>query len=220
MPESPQEHDDDEIDRGPRPSDSVSAERNVEVVAQECGKRDVPAPPEIGKPDGCIGETEIIFEMETKAERSADGAGGIASEIEKYLAGECYDAHPGIESDERTGVTKDAIGRIGKHGVGEHDLFEQAESHEQQAPEKLAGAQTRRRDQLRKKITGAHNRSGDQLREKGDGEDEIAQRFGGLEDAAINVEGVRERVKGVEGNADGQKNVEVRRVIDDADLRH
>ena len=64
--------------------------------------------------------------MKAEAQRRADRAGGIAGEIEKYLAGESDHAHPGIERDERTGVTKNAIGRAGQHRIGEHDFFEQA----------------------------------------------------------------------------------------------
>ena len=83
MPETSQEHNDDEIDRGPRPSNPVTAEWNVKVIAQEGGKRNVPAPPEIGKANGRVRKTEIILEMKAEAESRADGAGGIAGEIEK-----------------------------------------------------------------------------------------------------------------------------------------
>src|SRR2546423_952867 len=157
--------------------------------------------------------------MKTKAESRANGAGGVAGEIEKYLAGECHDTQPGIQRDEWTSVTKDAISRTGKHRVGEHDFLEQTESHEQQSPQKLARAQTWRPDKLRKKIASPHNRSGDQLRKKGNRQDEIAQRLRRLQNAAINVERVRERMERVKGNADGQKNVEMRWLIDDADAR-
>ena len=144
MPETAEEHDDDEIDRGPRPSNPVAAERNVKVIAQEGGKRNVPASPEIGKADGGVRKTEIIFQMKAEAEGRADRAGGIAGEIEKDLSGESDDAYPGIERDERTGVTKNAIGRTGKHGVGEDNFFEQAERHKQQSPQELADPQAGR----------------------------------------------------------------------------
>ena len=136
MPETAEEHDDDEIERGADGPDLIATERNVKVVAQESGKRNVPASPEIGEPDGGVGKTEIILEMKAETQSGADGAGGIAGEIEKDLTGEGDDAHPRIERDERTGVTKDAIGRAGEHRVGEHDFFEQAQSHEQQPPRK------------------------------------------------------------------------------------
>src|SRR5439155_18872986 len=124
-----------------------------------------------------------------------------------------------IERDERTGVTKDTIGRTGKHRVGEYDFFEQTESHKQQTPQKLNRAQTRRRDKLRKKIDGTNNWSSDQLREKRDRQDKIAQLFCRLQNAAINVERVRQRMKRVKGNANGQKNIEMRWLVDDTDAR-
>src|SRR5436309_2137477 len=180
MPETTEKHHYDQIRRGADRTDLIASERNIKVVAQECGKRDVPASPEIGKPNGRVRKTEIILQMKAKAERGADGACGITGKIKKYLAGECHDTQPGIQRDERTSVTKDAVGRTGKHRVGEHDFFEQTESHKQQSPEKLARAQSRRPNKLREKIAGAHNWPGDQLRKKGNGQDEIAQRFGGL----------------------------------------
>src|SRR6266404_4590352 len=131
VPEPAEEHDDNQIDRGANRADLIAAERNVKVISQECGKRDVPATPEVGKANGRVGKTEIVLEMKTEAKSRADGADGIAGEIEKYLAGEGHDAEPRIERNERTGVTKNAIGRTGQHRVGEHNFFKQAQRHEQ-----------------------------------------------------------------------------------------
>src|SRR5712691_9361439 len=131
VPETAEKHDDNQIDRGANRADLIAAERNVKVIAQERGKRNVPAPPEIGKADGRVGKTEIILQMKAEAKRRADRADGIAGEIKKYLASEGHDAEPGIERDERTGVTKNAISRTGQHRVGEHNFFKQAQLHEQ-----------------------------------------------------------------------------------------
>src|SRR5436309_1031537 len=166
MPETAQEHDDDQVNRGPRPSNPVAAERYIKIIAQKCGKRDVPASPEIGKANGRVRKTEVILEMKTEAESRADGAGGITGEIEKDLAGKGDDTHPGIERDKGTSVTKDTVGRAGKHRVGEHDFFEQTECHEQQSPHELTHAQAGRGDKLGEKITGADDWSGDELWEK------------------------------------------------------
>ena len=119
-----------------RVSHPVSAERDVEVVAQESGKRDMPAPPEIGKANGGVGKPEIIFEMEAEAKGRTDRAGGIAGEIEKDLAGESHHAQPGIKRDERPAVAKNSVGRTGEHGVGQNDLLEQSQSHERKPQRK------------------------------------------------------------------------------------
>src|SRR5947208_1144435 len=94
----------------------------------------MPPAPKIGKAKGRVRKTESILQMKAKAESRTNSAGGVAGEIEEYLAGECHDTQPGIQRDERTSITKDAIRRTGKHRVGEHDFFEQAKSHEQQSP--------------------------------------------------------------------------------------
>jgi len=94
MPQTTKEHDDDEIEGGAHRPHLIPAERNVKVVAQECGKRNVPAAPEIGKANGRVRKTEIILQMKAETQSGADGADGIAGEIEEYLAGECHDAEP------------------------------------------------------------------------------------------------------------------------------
>src|SRR6195256_6623716 len=134
MPETAQEHDDDKIDRGPRPSDSITAERKVEVIARESGKRNVPASPEIGEADGRVGKSEIIFQMEAEAEGCADRARRIAGKVEKDMAGKGDDAHPEVEPEEGSTAAEYSDHRTGEHGVGQDDLFKQAQGHERQAP--------------------------------------------------------------------------------------
>jgi hypothetical protein len=46
-------------------------------------------------------------------------------------------------------------------------------------------------EKLREKVTGADNWTGDQLRKKGDGQNEITQRFSGPQHTSVNVERVR-----------------------------
>src|SRR6266700_711933 len=134
MPQTAQEHDNDEVrGRAHRP-DLIAAERNVKVIAQECGKRNVPASPEIGKTNGRVRKTEVILQMKAETQSRADRACGVTGEIKKYLASECYDAEPRIERNKRTAVTKDAIGRTGKHRVGQHDFLEEAQCHNQKTP--------------------------------------------------------------------------------------
>ena len=67
VPKSAEEHDDHEIERRTQRPDLISTERNVKVIAQKSGKRNVPAPPEIGEADRGIGKPEIVFQMKSKA---------------------------------------------------------------------------------------------------------------------------------------------------------
>src|SRR5207244_2105928 len=104
-----------------------------------------------------------VLQMKAEAKGRADGAGGITGEIEKDLAGKGDDAHPRIERDERSAVTKDSIGRARQQSIREDDFLEEPESHEQQSPHELAEAQAGSDQELRKKIAGAHDWSGYEL---------------------------------------------------------
>jgi len=73
--------------------------------------------------------------------------------------------------------------------------------------------------ELWEKIACAHDWSGHQLREKRNRENEIAERSRRLQHATINIERIRKGMESVKGNADREQNVEMRRLIDDADSR-
>src|SRR6266487_2683299 len=134
VPKAPEKHDDHQIDGGAHRADLVAAERNVKVIAQERGKRDVPAPPEIGEANRGIWKTEIVLQMKSQAEGSADCTDGIPGEIEKYLPGKGHYAEPGIKRNQRTRIAENTIRRAGQHRVGEHNFLKQTERHEQQTP--------------------------------------------------------------------------------------
>ena len=202
VPEAADEHHDHEIDHGARGAGAVAADRDVKVIAQESGERDVPAPPEIREPDRGVGKAEVVLQVEPEAQRGADRADRVAGEIEKDLARESHHARPGIERDERPTIGEDSVGRAGEERVGEHDLFEKPECHQEQAPEETALLRFGRRLELREKIARAHDRAGDELREERNREHEIAQRARRLQHAAINIERVGERMEGVERDAD------------------
>ena len=175
----------------------------------------MPAPPEIREADRGIGEPEIILQMKSKAQCRADRADGVAREIEKDLARKCHHTRPRIERDQRTAITEDRVRRPGEKCVGEHDFLEKAQGHQEQSPEETALLRLGRRLELRQEITRTHDRTGDELREKRDREHEIAQRARRLQDPAINVEGVGERMKGVERDADREKEIKMRRLVGD-----
>ena len=125
--------------------DAIAAERNVKVIAQESGKRDVPASPEIREADRGVGKPEIILEMKAEAQCRADRADGIAGEIEKDLAGKCDHARPGIERDERTAITEDRDRPNRRAWCRRALLFRIGRaSSSSKSPEELADAQARR----------------------------------------------------------------------------
>src|SRR4051794_5564549 len=138
VPEAANEHHDHEVDHSARRTKPVSAQRNVEVIAQESGERDVPPPPKIGEPDGRVGKAEVVLEVKPEAERGADRADGIAGKIKKDLAGKSDHAGPRIEGYQGAAITEDAVSRAREQSIGKHDFFEQAERHQEQSPQEAA----------------------------------------------------------------------------------
>ena len=88
VPEAPDEHHDDEVDGGPGEGDTVPAQRNIKIVAQEGGQRDVPPAPEVQEANGAVGEEEIVLQVESQAERRPDRTSRVSREVEEDLARE------------------------------------------------------------------------------------------------------------------------------------
>src|SRR6266704_7026486 len=65
VPESAQEHDQGKVQVGAARSFLVAAERDVEVVAQPGGKRNVPASPKVRDAFGEIGTGEVFGDFES-----------------------------------------------------------------------------------------------------------------------------------------------------------
>src|SRR4051812_2873786 len=124
VPEAANEHHDHEVDHGARRTEAVSAQRNVEVIAQESGERDVPPPPKIGEPDGRVGKPKVVLEGEPETECGADREDGIARKIKKDLAGKSDHAGPRIEGYQGAAITEYAVSRAREQSIGEHDFFE------------------------------------------------------------------------------------------------
>src|SRR5579859_678187 len=87
MPESSQEHHDEQVDVRADGAFAISPERYVKVIAQERGQGDMPALPEFRQRLGDIGKIEIIDELVTKQLSEPHGDQGVASEIGENLEG-------------------------------------------------------------------------------------------------------------------------------------
>ena len=66
MPQTAQEHRDDKIDILSQLAFAVAAQRDINVVANPSGERDVPAPPKVGDAHRAIRCVEVDGEMETQ----------------------------------------------------------------------------------------------------------------------------------------------------------
>src|SRR5580704_17205253 len=82
VPQAAEQEHRDEVEVVARGRNAVAAERNIDVVAEPGGERDVPAPPEIADGLGSVGKLEIFDKLEAEHFSHADGHVRIAGEIE------------------------------------------------------------------------------------------------------------------------------------------
>ncbi len=85
VPQAAEQHRDEEIAVAEQEAATVSAERDVEVIAQEQRERDVPAPPEFDDGGRSIWRVEIHGQQDAEHARETNRHVGVAREIEVEL---------------------------------------------------------------------------------------------------------------------------------------
>ena len=123
VPKSAHEEDDEYVADGLPLADPRTAKRDVEVVAEPRGERDVPTPPKLCDIAREVRRLEIGHELDAKEFGGADGDVAVPGEIPVDLKGEIHGAKheggPGVFGV----VGEDVIG-IDSARIGHHDLFE------------------------------------------------------------------------------------------------
>ena len=180
MPQAADQHGQHQGEVSAHATMAVATQRNVQIVAQPGRQRDVPASPEVRKPDRRVGKTEVVRHGEAQTECRADGGGRVAGEIAEDLAAEGQGADPRVQCAGRQVGVKYRLRGRGQKTIGQHDLLEQAQRHQRQTKTQLLARCPPRRLELRQQLAGAHDRSGHQMREKGHEQREIQQRAAGL----------------------------------------
>ena len=174
VPETPKEHDDEEVEVGATMPEPVTPERNVEVIPQPRGEGDVPAAPELGKTARNVGEIEVGRQLIAKETSGANCDQRIAGEIGKDLHGEAKDQGEQIQARKIKKV------RIGDpEGLGVEII---SDPHFKEISEDQGAESGFQRDipqafglNLRKKLMGFDDGAGHKLRKKTDEEDSFSQ---------------------------------------------
>ena len=216
VPEPGDEEDDEDVADGLGLGDAGSAEGDVEVVAEPGGEGDVPTPPELGDVAGEVGELEVGHQLEAEELGGADGDVGVPGEVPVDLEGEEDGAEDEGGAGERLGVVETHVD-VGRTGVGDDDLLEHAPEDEAHAVAPLLVGEGAGRGDLRQEVGGALDGPRDELGKEGDEGGEGDGVAGGLEVAAVDVDGVGEGLEGVEGDADGQDDLQGGGVHGDAE---
>ena len=216
VPEPGDEEDDEDVADGLGLGDARSTEGDVEVVSEPGGEGDVPTPPELGDVAGEVGELEVGHQLEAEELGGADGDVGVPGEVPVDLEGEEDGPEDEGRAGERLGVVETHVD-VGRTGVGHDDLLEHAPEDEAHAVAPLLVGEGPRRGDLRQQVGGPLDGARDELREEGDEGAKGDGVAGGLEVAPIDVDGVGEGLEGVEGDADGQDDLQGGGVHGDAE---
>ena len=182
---------------------AVSAQRDVEIVAEETAQRNVPSPPEVRDGIAAIRMVEVFLEMETQAAADADGHIRIAGKIEIDLQGESQQADPGTGRRKRGQVAGEKlVGHLGKLVGQDHFLAQADDEAETAVGHVLPG------DLPLVDFPGngpvAHDRTGNQLREHRDVQQQVAEAFLRLAFLPVHIHQVGNGLEGVETDADGK----------------
>ena len=168
MPQSAQKHGDEEVDVLSDFAFAVSTQRNIDVIANPSGKRDVPTTPKIGDANGRIRSVEVEWEVETQEKGDADGHVGVAGEITIDLQGIAIEAEKVLQSAVKLGIIKDTINEVQTDIIADDGLFEQSDEDEIHAAGKHLVGDRERTAYLWGKVGGSYNRAGYELGKEGD----------------------------------------------------
>lgn len=209
VPQPAEQHGEHVIFVGAEFALAVSAERDVEVIAQPRRKRDMPARPEFTETPGEIRRSEVLREMVAHHPSQPDGDVRIPRKVAVNL--ERVENHP----DEQVHGAK-GFGRVktlihkGRERIGDGYFFEKAPQHTAKAGMPGPPLEAFVIAHLRQQIPRPHDGAGDELREQRDERREAQQRRLPLDFAAVHVNRVRHGLECVERNADGQDDVQGR----------
>ena len=166
----------------------------------------MPAPPEIGDGHRGIRQAEVLHIFEAEDTPHADGHVGIAGEIKIDFKRIQQNAEPrGDCCVGRETAAQDLRGDLARR-VGQKHLFGKADAEARRAVERLGGVKLPVVD-LCGDIRIADDRPGDQLREERDVEQELCKRALRRNIAAPDVDRIGKRLKGIEGDANGQRDL-------------
>ena len=209
MPEAADEKHDQIVQNRAALALAAAAQRDVEIVAEPRRERDVPAVPEVPHRGREERLAKVLHQRHAHDLRRADGDVGVAAEVAVDLEREQH-------ARERHGAAGLSGGSI-EHGiheerqpVGDDHLDEQAPRHAREPCADALSVKALVGAQLPEQRAGALDGAGDELREERD-EQRVAEKIRLRVDvAAVDVDGVAQRLKRVERDADGQEQADRR----------
>ena len=206
VPEAGQEPDDKDVEKLAALFDPVSAQRDVDIIAEPGAEGDVPPAPEFGDAFGDVGVIEVLREEKAQHPSQADCHQRVAAEVKVNLEAVGDDAHPGKRGGYLRKAERLHLGPQRTDGVCQKNLAGKA--HDEQAHTLV---DLRQGDlaalELPADVRVQDNRTGNQLREEHDEGAEVDQVVLHLDFAPVDIHRVGQNLEGVK--ADAQRQVEL-----------
>ena len=198
----------DAQDDGIRPESAVAvaSERDVEVVLQPLGERNMPAFPELARVARLVRRVEILRQIEAHQHSDARGDISVAGEVRIDLQGVAEQRRKILKTSVKQRILEDAVAEIHSEVVAEYQLLGETVQNPEHRDAELPASQEERLVQLRHKLLRAHDRSCDQLREKAQVEAEIQEVANRRNRASRDVDHVADRLEREERDAYRQEN--------------
>ena len=205
MPNACSCHGDNQVAAGAAYAVTVAAKRDVEIVAEPSGERDVPSMPELREVAAVIGEGKVLAQTDAEHCCNADADVAVAAEIQIDLHGETNKSHQALET--RIGIRHGenpvvVLGNV----VGHNPLLDDANDNEPQSHVE----QTFAEHVLPLDLWEEGLCPGDGACQKEWEEREVEEVFPKAdleaEVTSIDIHRIADGLEGIEGNADGHCN--------------
>ena len=207
VPQSAEEHGDQEVEISAQATSTTPPERYVEVVSQPGGEGDVPASPELGDGGGAVGRVEVDIEAEAEPEGYTDSHIGVAREVAVDLEGVAVDGHKVFEATVEGGGIEDTVHEVERDIVGDDRLLDEPREDQEEPLAKLLLGNSYRSIDLRYKVFGTYDRSRHELGKEGDVKEVVHPASQRAYLASVDVDDVAERLEGEEGDTDGEEDI-------------
>src|SRR5580658_849456 len=164
----------------------------------------MPAAPELGHIGSEIGPVEVNGQAD--AEKLGDAAGyiGIARKVEVELEGVCVDGEQRFGAAIKIWGVEYAVDEIVGKVIGDERLFHQAEADEEEGAAAIGAAEHWRGGELFDQIRHAGDGTGNDGWEERNGRELFQEAVRAVSVAAVEIYGVGERLKRVEGKTEGK----------------
>ena len=210
MPQAAQEHGNDEIGilaNFPLP---VASQRNIKVIAQPAGKRNMPPPPKFRNGSGLIRRIEIDIEMEAQQQGNADSHITVTGEVAINLQGIAINTYQILHPRIKSRIIKNTLYKVNADIVRYNRFLEEpTHDEEDSTSEHLIGDKQRAAD-LRNEITGTYNRTRHQLGKERNIKSIIQQTGQRRYLATVHIYRIAQRLKSEKRDAHRKENIHCR----------